>query len=86
MIGERWQCTDRAGGIWLDRADMNFIKFWLRKFLDILHRWNEKLNLKMMNLTEKEHRILKKMVKEQEQISNTSVSFIIVSLEQVLGL
>ena len=65
----------------MDRADMEMIKFWLRKFLDILHRWNEKLNLKMMNLTEKEHRILKKMVKEQEQINNCSVSFIIVSLD-----
>ena len=39
----------------------------------------DKLSLKMMNLTEKEHKILKKMAKEQEQKNKSSVSFIIVS-------
>ena len=58
---------------------IRMVKQIFRKFLEVIHRVFDKLSLKMMNLTEKEHKILKKMAKEQEQKNKSSVSFIIVS-------
>ena len=60
---------------------MRPIKLWLRKISQAMQRLCDTISLKMMNLTEKEQRILKKMVKEQEQLNNSSVSFIIVSIK-----
>ena len=58
---------------------IRMVKQICRKFLEVIHRVFDKISLKMMNLTEKEHKILKKMAKEQEQKNKSSVSFIIVS-------
>ena len=58
---------------------IRMVKQIFKKFFEVIHRVFDKLSLKMMNLTEKEHKILKKMAKEQEQKNKSSVSFIIVS-------
>ena len=61
------------------------VKQFLKKVTEMIHKVFDKISLKMMNLTEKEHKILKKMAKEQEQKNNCSVSFIIVGFNVKLS-
>ena len=56
------------------------IRGWMRKVFEAISRLLDKISLKLMNLTEREQMILKKMSKEQEEKNKSSVSFIIVGL------
>ena len=51
-------------------------KLW-RKFFKFCENILEKIGFRMMNLTEQEETILKRMVREQETMRQSSVSFII---------
>ena len=61
-------------------AEPSMIRGWMKKVFEAISRLLDKISLKLMNLTEREQMILKKMSKEQEEKNKSSVSFIIVGL------